>query len=178
MPIFEETEHCHDPLTMEKIEKRPCRETGAPGRRILAVAAWRSEDRALRALLSALKEQIPCAFELINLESPADVHFRMSSRALFNRIRLYDAVVFVLPGSDFASSPALGLPEERLPFKRHFLRRIPAGYLIDGSPTPRLEAAVEAHARAWRLLPLGLATNEEGGTGLESLATALLRAIE
>ena len=157
--------------------KGPSREIGTPGRRVLAVAAWRSEDRALRALLSGLKELMPCAFELINLESPTAVHFRMSSRALFNHIRLYDAVVFAVPARDGAGSTAVRLPEQRLPFGRHFIRRIPAGYIVDGPLTPELEAAIDSHARAWRLLPLGIATNEEGGTGLESLATALLRVI-
>lgn len=165
------------PLKMDTIENRPYRETGAPGRRVLVVAGWRSEDRALRAMLSDLKELVPCAFDLINLESPTSVHFRMSSRALFSRIRLYDAVVFAFTADGAAD--ILRLPEERLPFLRHFLRRIPAGYIVDGSPAPGLEAAVDAHARAWRLLPVGIATNEEeDGTGLESLATALQRALK
>jgi len=171
--------------------KGPYRETGAAGRRVLAVAAWRSEDRELRALLSDLKERMPCSFDLINLESPTAIHFRMSARALFNRIRLYDAVVFVVStriGTDIdgtvpsttsgggeALSPALRLPEQRLPFGRHFIRRIPAGYLVDGPLTARLETAIDAHARAWRLLPSGIATVESGAG---SLAGALLSVIQ
>lgn len=157
---------------METIEKGPSREIGAPGRRILVLASWRSEDRALRALLGQLKELVPCAFELINLESPTAVHFRMSSRALFNRIRLYDAVVLAFTAND--ATAVLQPPEQRLPFGRHFLRRIPAGYLVDGSSAPGLEAAIEAHARAWRLLPLGIATTD---SDLIPLASALRKAI-
>lgn len=157
---------------MQTIEKGPSRETGAPGRRILVLAYWRSEDRALRALLGQMKELVPCAFELINLESPTAVHFRMSSRALFNRIRLYDAVVLAFTAND--ATAVLQPPEQRLPFGRHFLRRIPAGYLVDGSSAPGLEAAIEAHARAWRLLPLGIATTD---SDLTPLASALRKAI-
>ena len=74
---------------MEKIVK-----TGAPGRRVLVVAAWRVEDRALRAMVTRLKELVPCNFVIINLESPTTVRYRDSSRALYGRIRRYDAAVF------------------------------------------------------------------------------------
>ena len=184
---------------MENSVKGPYRPVGTlpdgsplpPGRRVLVVAAWRSEDRALRAMVTELKELIPCAFETMNLESPTEVHYRNSSRALYERIRLFDAVVFAfsfrdsyvssydgsadsLPhqGSE-ALSAALRLPEGGLPFGRHFLRRLPAGYLVDGPLTPELMAAVSAHARAWHLRFRGIATVSD----LEPLSVALKTAI-
>ena len=163
---------------MGTIEKGSYRETGAPGRRVLAVAAWRSEDRALRAMLTALKELMPCSFDILNLESPTAVHFRRSSRALYGYIRRYDAAVFLFSARDGSGSPALQMPEGPLPFGRHFLRRIPAGYLADGPLAPGLEAVVDAHARAWHLVNLGIATDEEEGAArLESLASALLKSV-
>lgn len=150
------------------------RATGAPGRRILVVAAWRSEDRALRAMVTRLKELVPCGFEILNLESATAARYRLSSRDLYGRIRRYDAAVFALTARDGAASPALQLPSEPLPFSRHFVRRIPAGYLVDGPCGTALDDAVDAHARAWRLLPLGIAYNEtESGDGPESLAAAI-----
>lgn len=162
-----------------------------PGRHILVVAAWRSEDRALRAMVTDLKELVPCAFETMNLENPTEVHYRNSSRALYERIRRFDAVVFAfsthdgsvsscdgsadsLPhqGSE-ALSPALRLPEGQLPFGRLFRRRIPAGYLVDGPLTPELMAAVTTHTRAWHLRFRGIATVSD----LESLSVALKTAI-
>lgn len=137
---------------MEQHGTYPSRETGAPGRRVLALASWRSGDRETRALLGELKELAPCAFDVVNLDSPTSVHLRKSSRTLFSRIRLYDAVVVVFPSRDGAASAALQAPEESLPFGRHFLRRIPAVYLCgDGPGDGGLRDAAEAHARAWRL---------------------------
>ena len=151
------------------------RETGAPGRRVLVLAAWRSEDRALRAMVTRLKELVPCEFDLVNLCSPTAVRYLDSSRTLYGRIRLYDAAVFALTARDGASSPALTLPSERLPLSRHFVRRVPAGYLVDGPCEPALAEAVDAHARAWHLLPLATASSDEekGGDGVETLAAAL-----
>ena len=151
------------------------RETGAPGRRVLVLAAWRSEDRALRAMVTRLKELVPCEFDLVNLCSPTAVRYLDSSRTMYGRIRLYDAVVFALTARDGASSPALTLPSERLPLSRHFVRRVPAGYLVDGPCEPELAEAVDAHARAWHLLPLATASSDEekGGDGVETLAAAL-----
>ena len=151
------------------------RETGAPGRRVLVLAAWRSEDRALRAMVTRLKELVPCEFDLVNLCSPTAVRYLDSSRTLYGRIRLYDAAVFALTARDGASSPALTLPSERLPLSRHFVRRVPAGYLVDGPCGPELAEAVDAHARAWHLLPLATASSDEekGGDGVETLAAAL-----
>ena len=151
------------------------RETGAPGRRVLVLAAWRSEDRALRAMVTRLKELVPCEFDLVNLCSPTAVRYLDSSRTLYGRIRLYDAAVFALTARDGASSPALTLPSERLPLSRHFVRRVPAGYLVDGPCEPELAEAVDAHARAWHLLPLATASSDEekGGDGVETLAAAL-----
>ena len=151
------------------------RETGAPGRRVLVLAAWRSEDRALRAMVTRLKELVPCEFDLVNLCSPTAVRYLDSSRTLYGRIRRYDAAVFALTARDGASSPALTLPSERLPLSRHLVRRVPAGYLVDGPCEPALAQAVDAHARAWHLLPLATAASgdEKGGDGVETLAAAL-----
>ena len=155
------------------------RETGAPGRRVLVLAAWRSEDRALRAMVTRLKELVPCEFDIINLCSPTAVRYLDSSRTLYGRIRLYTAAVFALTARDGASSAALTLPSERLPLSRHLVRRVPAGYLVDGPCEPELVAAVDAHARAWHLLPLATASDDEkGGDGVETLAAALMRALE
>ena len=189
----------HQQAIMDTSVKGPYRSIGTlpdgsplpPGRRILVVAAWRSEDRALRAMVTDLKELVPCAFETMNLESPTEVHYRNSSRALYERIRRFDAVVFAfstrdgsvsscdgsadaLPhqGSE-ALSPALRLPEGGLPFSRHFLRRLPAAYLVDGPITPELMAAVATHARAWHLHFRGIATASD----LEPLAVSLKTAI-
>ena len=159
---------------MGSTEKGSFRTTGAPGRRVLVVAAWRSEDRELRAMVTRLKELVPCEFEILNLESATAARYRLSSRTLFGRIRRYDAAVFALTSRDGTSSPALALPTERLPLTRPFLRRIPAAYLVSGPVSPGLETAITAHARAWHLLPLGTASNEtECGDGPESLAAAL-----
>jgi hypothetical protein len=136
------------------------RATGAPGRRVLVVAASRSEDRALRAMVTRLKELVPCEFEILNLESATAARYRLSSRTLFGRIRRYDAAVFALTSRDGASSSALALPTERLPLTRHFLRRIPAVYLVDGPISPGLETAIASHARAWHLLPLGTVSDD------------------
>lgn len=150
------------------------RAVGAPGRRVLVVAAWGGEDRALRAMVTRLKELVPCGFEILNLESATAARYLLSSRTLYGRIRRYDAAVFALTARDGASSPALQLPSESLPFSRHFVRRIPAGYLVDGPIAPDLEVSIDAHARAWHLLPLGTASNEtESGDGPESLAAAI-----
>ena len=160
---------------MEKIVK-----TGAPGRRILVVAAWRVEDRALRAMVTRLKELIPCNFVILNLESPTTVRYRDSSRALYGRIRRYDAAVFALTARDGVSSPVLQLPGERLPVARRIQKRIPAGYLVDGPVSDAVEKAVDEHAQAWRLLPLGIAQDdkEKGGAGVKNLAAALERALQ
>lgn len=150
------------------------RAVGAPGRRVLVVAAWGGEDRALRAMVTRLKELVPCGFEILNLESATAARYLLSSRTLYGRIRRYDAAVFALTARDGASSPALQLPSESLPFSRHFVRRIPAGYLVDGPIAPDFEVSIDAHARAWHLLPLGTASNEtESGDGPESLAAAI-----
>ena len=150
------------------------RATGAPGRRVLVVAAWRSEDRALRAMVTRLKELVPCGFDILNLESATAERYRLSSRDLYGRIRRYDAAVFALTARDGAASPALELPSEPLPFSRHFVRRIPAGYLVDGPCGTALDDAVDAHARAWRLLPIGTVSDgTESGGGPEGLAAAI-----
>lgn len=155
-----------------------CR-TGAPGRRVLVVAAWRSEERELRAMVTRLKELVPCGFDILNLESATAARYRLSSRALYGRIRRYDAAVFALTAREGAASPAVQLPSERLPVSRHFVRRIPAGYLVDGPCDAALAGAIDAHARAWHLLPLATVSDDgKGGDGLESLAAALLRALE
>ena len=151
------------------------RRTGAPGRRVLVIAAWRNEDRALRAMVTRLKELVPCGFGILNLESPTAARYCLSSRALYGRIRRYDAAVVALTARDGASSPAVRLPSERLPVSRHFIRRIPAGYLVDGPCDAALAGAIDAHARAWRLLPLATASDdkEKGGAEVENLAAAL-----
>ena len=155
------------------------RRTGAPGRRVLVIAAWRSEDRALRAMVTRLKELVPCGFDILNLESPTAARYCLSSRTLYGRIRRYDAAVIAFTARDGASSPAVRLPSERLPVSRHFIRRIPAGYLVDGPCDAALAGAIDAHARAWHLLPLDTVSDDgKGGDGLESLAAALLRALE
>lgn len=156
---------------MDTTVKGPSREIGAPGRRVLVLAAWREEDRPLRAMVTHLKEQVPCAFEILNLDSPTTVRYRDSSRALYGRIRRYDAVVCALTARDGASSNALMMPVGCLPVSRLFLRRIPVCYLVSGPVSEDLEAAVDAHARAWRLMPLGIASDDEKG-GDESLAAA------
>lgn len=162
-----------------RVARGASRETGAPGRRVLVVAAWRSGDRALRAMVTRLKELVPCTFEILNLESPTAVHYRDSSRALSERIRRCDAAVFALTARDGAASPALLPPSGRLPLSRLFLKRIPAAYLIDGSPSPALDEAVGAHARAWHLRSLRTVYGmKEGGDGLESLAASLGRTLE
>ena len=161
---------------MATVVKGSSRETGAPGHRVLVLAAWREEDRALRAMVTRLKEQVPCTFEIINLESPTTVRYRDSSRALYARIRRYDAAVCALTARDGSHSPALILPGERLPVSRHFLRRIPVCYLVSGPLTEKLEAAVDAHARAWHLLPLGIASDSDED-GQKSLAASLIRAL-
>ena len=159
---------------MGAVGKGSYRTTGAPGRRVLVVAAWGGEDRALRAMVTRLKELVPCGFEILNLDSATAERYRLSSRARFGRIRRYNAAVFALTARDGASSPALQLPSEPLPFSRHFVRRIPAGYLVDGPIATELEASIDAHAHAWRLLPLGAVSNEtESGDGPESLAAAI-----
>ncbi len=159
---------------MGAVGKGSYRTTGAPGRRVLVVAAWGGEDRALRAMVTRLKELVPCGFEILNLESATAARYLLSSRTLYGRIRRYDAAVFALTARDGASSPALQLPSESLPFSRHFVRRIPAGYLVDGPIAPAIEASIDAHARAWHLLPLGAVSNEtESGDGPESLAAAI-----
>ena len=159
---------------MGTVGKGSYRETGAPGRLILVVAAWRSEDRALRAMVTRLKELIPCEFDILNLESATAARYRLSSRTLYGRIRRYDATVIALTARDGAASPALALPSERLPVSRHFIRRTPAGYLVDGPCDASLAGAIDAHARAWHLLPLGAVSNEtESGDGPESLAAAI-----
>ena len=171
---------------MGSTEKGSFRTTGAPGRRVLVVAAWRSEDRAIRAMVTRLKELVPCEFEILNLESATAARYRLSSRTLFGRIRRYDAAVFALTSRDGASSPALGLPSECLPFSRHFIRRIPAGYLVDGPCDAALAGAVAAHARAWHLLPLGTVSDDlhspsndasKLSAELESLVVSLSRVL-
>lgn len=157
---------------METTVKGPSREIRAPGRRVLVIAAWREEDRALRAMVTQLKERVPCAFEIINMDSPTAVRYRDSSRALYGRIRRYDAAVYALTARDGAASPALALPGGRLPFGRCFLRRIPAFYLVSGPLTEELEAAIDTHARAWHLFSASIASDNEKG-GDESLAAAL-----
>lgn len=63
------------------------RAVGAPGRRVLVVAAWGGEDWALRAMVTRLKELVPCGFEILNLESATAARYRLSSRDLYGRIR-------------------------------------------------------------------------------------------
>ena len=162
-----------------RVTRGSFRETGAPGRRVLVLAAWRSEDRALRAMVTRLKELVPCTFEILNLESPTAVRYRDSSPALFRRIRRCDAAVFAFIARDGASSPVLQLPSGRLPLLRFLRKRIPAVYLADGPVSPELDEAIIAHARAWHLLPLCTATDaKEGGDGPESLAASLIRTLE
>lgn len=145
-----------------RVTQGSSRKTGAPGRRVLVLAAWQSEDRALRAMVTRLKELVPCSFEILNLESPTAVRYRDSSRALYGRIRRYDAAVFALSARDGAASPILHPPSERLPFSRYFLKRKPAVYLVDDPSSPDLGAAIAAHARSWHLIPLGTASDEKG----------------
>lgn len=162
-----------------RVTRGSFRETGAPGHRVLVLAAWRSEDRALRAMVTRLKELVPCTFEILNLESPTAVRYRDSSPALFRRIRRCDAAVFAFIARDGASSPVLQLPSGRLPLLRFLRKRIPAVYLADGPVSPELDEAIIAHARAWHLLPLCTATDaKEGGDGPESLAASLIRTLE
>lgn len=162
-----------------RVTRGSFRETGSPGRRILVLAAWRSEDRALRAMVTRLKELVPCNFEILNLESPTAVRFRESSLALFRRIRRCDAAVFAFTARDGAASPALQLPSGRLPLLRFLRKRIPAAYLVDGPASPELDKAIIVHARAWHLLPLCTPTDaKEGGDGLESLAASLIGTLE
>ena len=159
---------------MGTVGKGSYRETGAPGRRVLVVAAWRSEDRALRAMVTRLKELIPCEFDILNLESATAARYRLYSRTLYGRIRRYDAAVIALSTHDNAASTALALPSERLPVSRHFIRRTPAGYLVDGPFDASLAGAIDAHARAWHLLPLGTVSSEtDEDSALESLASTL-----
>ena len=152
------------------------RETGAPGRRVLAVAAWRTEDRELRALLGQLKELVPCEFDILNLDSPTAARYRSSSRPLYDRIRRYDAVVFAVCGRDGAASPVLQLPDGSLPALRCLARRIPAAYITDGEVSKGLEAAAADHARAWRLRSVGVAS-DKGGDEIRDLAAALRNSI-
>jgi hypothetical protein len=162
-----------------RVTRGSFRETGAPGRRVLVLAAWRSGDRALRAMVTRLKELVPCNFEILNLESPTAVRFRESSLALFRRIRRCDAAVFAFTARDGAASPALQLPSGRLPLLRFLRKRIPAAYLVDGPASPELDKAIIVHARAWHLLPLCTPTDaKEGGDGLESLAASLIGTLE
>ena len=103
-----------------RVTRGSFRETGSPGRRILVLAAWRSEDRALRAMVTRLKELVPCNFEILNLESPTAVRFRESSLALFRRIRRCDAAVFAFTARDGAASPARHGAGEAALFYRDF----------------------------------------------------------
>lgn len=153
-----------------RITQGSYRKTGTPGRRILVLASWRSEDRALRAMVTRLRELVPCSFEILNLDSPTAVRYRDSSRALFQRIRRYDAAVFVFPARDGAASPILSAPSERLPLSRLLLKRTPAAYIVGGAAGPDLEDAIHAHAQSWHLFPLGIVSDEDGSDGLESLA--------
>ena len=145
-----------------RVTQGSSRKTGAPGRRVLVIAAWRDEDRALRAMVTRLKELVPYSFETLNLESPTAWRYNSSSRALYGRIRRYDAAVFALSTRDGTASPVLQPPSERLPLSRFFRKRKPAVYLVDGPSDPDLEAAIAAHARSWLLLPLGTASDEKG----------------
>jgi hypothetical protein len=106
-------------------------------------------------MVTRLKELVPCDFDILNLDSPTAARYRVSPRALYSRIRRYDAAVFAFTSAD---SPALALPAERLPVSRLLVRRIPAAYLADCPLSPSVDEAIEAHSRAWRLLPLGTAS--------------------
>jgi hypothetical protein len=129
-------------------------------------------------MVTRLKELIPCEFDILNLESATAARYRLSSRTLYGRIRRYDATVIALTARDGAASPALALPSERLPVSRHFIRRTPAGYLVDGPCDASLAGAIDAHARAWHLLPLGSACSEtDVDSALESLASTLISTI-
>ncbi len=152
-----------------RVTQGSSRKTGAPGRRVLVIAAWQDEERALRAMVTRLKELVPYSFEILNLESPTTVRYRDSSRALYGRIRRYDAAVFALSARDGTASQVLRFPSEKLPFSRFFRKRKPAVYLVDGPSVLGLEAAIAAHARSWRLRLLGIVSDEKGVDGLESL---------
>ena len=153
-----------------RVAQGSSRKTGAPGRRVLVIAAWQDEDRTLRTMVTRLKELVPCSFEILNLESPTAWRYNSSSRVLYGRIRRYDAAVFALYTRDGTASPVLQPPSERLPFSRFFRKRKPAVYLVDGPSGPVLEASIAAHARSWRLRLLGIVSDEKG---IEELSACL-----